>query len=81
MGVKVRKYKGKWYVFIDFNGRRKAKNVGTRQAAEEVRREIEARLALGDLSCLDKAPRVPTLNRTQKNGYRPTHWQRASSRR
>ncbi len=61
MGVKVRKSDGTWYVFIDFNGRRKAKKVGTRQAAEEVRRELEARLALGDLSCLDKAPPVPTF--------------------
>lgn len=61
MGVNVRKFKGTWYVFIDFNGRRKAKKIGTRQAAEEVRREIEARLALGDLSCLDKAPPVPTF--------------------
>jgi len=61
MGVKIRKFKGKWYVFIDFNGKRKAKKVGTRQAAENVRREIEARLALGDLSCLEKTPPVPTF--------------------
>jgi integrase len=73
MGVKVRKYKGKWYVFIDFNGRRKAKKVGTRQAAENVRREVEARLALGDLSCLDKTPPVPTFQSMRRNGSKPTH--------
>jgi len=47
MGVKVKKHKGRWYVFIHHHGRRKAKKVGTRQAAERVRRELEARIALG----------------------------------
>ncbi|HEV2418054.1 MAG TPA: hypothetical protein VGX94_09630 [Terriglobia bacterium] len=49
MGVKVRKYKGSWYVFINHQGHRKAKKIGSRIAAEKVRREIEARLALGQL--------------------------------
>jgi hypothetical protein len=61
MGVKVRKYEGSRYVFIDYHGQRRAKKLGTRQAAEKAKREIEARLALGDLSCLDKASPVPTL--------------------
>ena len=52
MGVKIKKYKGTWYVFIDHQGHRKAKKTGTRQAAEAVKREIEARLALGDLGFL-----------------------------
>src|SRR5439155_19422792 len=53
MGVKIRKKLGKWYVFVNYHGRRKAKCVGSsRQLAEEVRRQLEARLALGDLGFL-----------------------------
>jgi len=61
MGVKVRKRGSKWYVVIDYHGRRKSKCVGTREAAEKVRREIEARLALGDLSSLEKPKAVLTF--------------------
>ena len=61
MGVKVRRHKGTWYVFIDHLGQRKAKKVGSREAAESVRRVIEAKLALGDLSALEGARHVPTL--------------------
>jgi hypothetical protein len=60
MGVKAKKYKGRWYVFINHNADRKAKSVGSRQAAERVKREIEARIALGDFRLLnDQLP--PTL--------------------
>jgi len=62
MGVKVKKYKGSWYIFIDYHGQRKAKKVGTREAAEKVKREIEARLALGDVSVLEPAKPVPTFS-------------------
>jgi integrase len=55
MGVKVRKKGTKWYVVVDYHGRRKAKCVGSREAAEQVRRQVEAKLALGDLSVLDTA--------------------------
>jgi len=62
MGVKVRKHKGSWYVFIAHQGRRKAKKVGSREAAEKVRREIEARLALGDLGFLqEETQKTPTF--------------------
>ena len=60
MGVKAKKYKGRWYVFINHHGHRKAKCVGSRQAAERVKREIEARIALGDLRLLSDQP-PPTL--------------------
>jgi integrase len=53
MGVKVRKKGGKWYVLVNYRGHRKAKCVGSREAAEQVRRQVEAKLALGDLSVLD----------------------------
>ena len=48
MGVKVRKKGAKWYVVVDYHGRRKAKCVGSREAAEQVRRQVEAKLALGE---------------------------------
>ena len=53
MGVKIKKRGGKWYVFVNYQGRRKAKCVGpSRQIAEQVRRQLEAKLALGDLGFL-----------------------------
>jgi integrase len=60
MGVKAKKYKGRWYVFINHQGKRKAKSVGSRHAAEKVKREIEARIALGDFRLLNDQP-PPTL--------------------
>ena len=36
MSVKVRKRNGAWWVFIHHDGRRKAKKVGTREAASFV---------------------------------------------
>jgi integrase len=58
MSVRVRKRNGAWWVFICHHGRRKAKKVGTREAAERVKRVLEARLALGDLSVLDEKTAV-----------------------
>src|ERR1700737_3692416 len=70
MGVKIKKRGGKWYVFVNYHGRRKAKCVGSsRQVAEQVRRQLEAKLALGDLGFLgrDQEP-VPTFRDYAK------HW-------
>ncbi len=51
MGVKVREKDGKWYVFINHQGKRKAKCVGdSKKAAEEVKRKLEAKLTLGEFS-------------------------------
>ena len=59
MGVKVRQKGGKWYVFINHQGRRKAKCVGdSKRAAEEVKRKLEAKLTLGDVGLLDAAPQA-----------------------
>jgi hypothetical protein len=56
MGVKIRKRGGKWYVFVNYHGRRKARCVGTsRQLAEQVKRQLEAELALGDMGFLADA--------------------------
>jgi len=53
MGVKIRKRGGKWYVFVNYHGRRKARCVGnSRELAEHVRRQLEAKLALGNLGFL-----------------------------
>ncbi len=53
MGVKIKKRGGKWYVFVNYHGKRKAKCVGTsRKIAEQVRRQLEAKLALGDVGFL-----------------------------
>ena len=62
MGVKVREKDGKWYVFINHQGKRKAKCVGdSKKAALEVKRKIEAKLTLGEFDLLDDKPQVPTF--------------------
>jgi hypothetical protein len=42
------------------SGKRKAKKVGTREAAEQVRKELEARLVLGNVAILSQT-NAPTL--------------------
>ena len=66
MGVKVRekvKGSGEWWLFINHQGRRKAKRVGTgrsgKKAAELAALKISARLAEGDTAPLDP-PSAPT---------------------
>jgi integrase len=55
MGVNIRKRGGKWYVFVNYQARRKAKCVGSsRQVAEQVKRQLEAKLALGDFGFLSQ---------------------------
>ena len=62
MGVKIKKRGSKWYVYVYFQGRGKNRAVGTREAAEKVRRELEARLALGDVTFLSgNEQKVPTF--------------------
>ena len=60
MSVKVRKRKGAWWIFICYRGKRKARKIGTRAAAEEVKRQIEARLVLGDLAIFGRSD-LPTF--------------------
>jgi integrase len=51
MSVKVKQHKGKWWIFIDHKGRRKAKSVGTdKRAANAVAAKIAAKLALGEFN-------------------------------
>jgi len=64
MGVKVRKPGGhsSWCVVIDHQKERKTIAVGSRHAAERVKQEVEARLALGGVALLQpETPVRPTL--------------------
>jgi integrase len=55
MAVKVRQRDGKWWVYIDHKGKRKAKCIGiSKRAAEIVAEKIEARLALGHSEILEE---------------------------
>ncbi|MFQ5830689.1 MAG: tyrosine-type recombinase/integrase [Candidatus Methylomirabilia bacterium] len=58
MGVKVKQWKGAWWVFIHHKGKRKAKRCGSQKAAELVAMKIDAALKLGQLGVLD-ADRSP----------------------
>jgi integrase len=60
MGVTVRqKVKGKgkpWWVFVAHNGQRTSKMIGSKDAANLVARQIEAKLALGEFSFEEEKP-------------------------
>ncbi|MBN1903690.1 MAG: site-specific integrase [Deltaproteobacteria bacterium] len=63
MGVNVRekpKGSGVYYVFIEHQGKRKAKKVGKdKRQAIQIAKKIEAKLTLGDLDLLDKEETLP----------------------
>ena len=65
MGVKVKERpegSGIWWIFINHDGKRKAKKVGKdKRTAMEAARKIEARLTLGDMDLDDGAAKPPTL--------------------
>ena len=61
MAVRIKKRGSKWYVYVNYQGKRKNRCVGTREAAEKARREIEARLVLGDVSFLTEREQKPTF--------------------
>ena len=57
MGVQVRQKGGKWYVFMNHQGQRKAKCIGSdKRVAVQVQKQLEAKLALGDVELLEEAP-------------------------
>jgi hypothetical protein len=63
MAVKVKQHKGKWWIFIDHQGKRKAKCIGmSKRAADEVAGKIEAKLKLGE-----PPPTAEQLLQTQLN--------------
>ena len=62
VGVKVRekdKGSGIWYLFIDHHGKRKAKKIGAKKAAQDAAKALEAKLALGDLGVLINEIKTP----------------------
>ena len=62
MAVIVRekvKGSGEWWVFINHKGKRRSKKVGDKRAANSVKREVEARLAQGDMGMIRQ--QCPTL--------------------
>src|SRR5262245_5914078 len=66
MGVKVKEKingSGVWWVFINHNGRRKSKRVGSEKAAKKVAEMIEARLKLGQAALPGEKVSLPTLEK------------------
>jgi integrase len=67
MAVIVRekvKGSGEWWVFINHKGKRKSKKIGSKVAANKVAREIEARLAQGDMGMIrEQSPTVAKYGR------------------
>jgi integrase len=65
MGVKVREHRGAWWLFIDWQGRRKAKRVGegkqAKKAADLAKTQLQAKLALGDASVFAERETVPAV--------------------
>ncbi|HUP36870.1 MAG TPA: site-specific integrase [Candidatus Limnocylindria bacterium] len=66
MGVKVKHWKGAYWVFINHRGRRKAKRVGegdkAKRAAQRAAEIIQGKLASGDVSALEESRgRIRTL--------------------
>ena len=58
--VSKRKRGRHWYLFWTHLGRRYSRSVGpSQQIAEQLRRELEARLLLGDLSTLGTENGIP----------------------
>jgi integrase len=64
MGVKVKERipgSGVFWIFINHNGRRKAKKVGSEDAARKAKAMIEARLVLGNSALPQESPTAPIL--------------------
>jgi len=50
MAVKIRERDGSWWLYVDWHGQRKARCIGTKEAAEHAKILLEARLAFGRAS-------------------------------
>ncbi|MBF0227424.1 MAG: tyrosine-type recombinase/integrase family protein [Desulfobacterales bacterium] len=67
MGVKVRekvKDSNEWWIFIDHQGKRRAKKIGDKRLALEVSKKIEAKLILGDFDIDNdkEEKKIPSFN-------------------
>ncbi len=56
MGVQVREKDGNWWVFINHQGKRKAKKIGDRKSALEVAKRLRAALASGTFNLKSEGP-------------------------
>ena len=68
MGVKVREKprgSGVCWIFISHKGYRKSRRVGDRKVAEMAARQIEARLTLGDMGCVQEDRQIKTFKEGQ----------------
>jgi integrase len=79
MGVRIRERDGAWWIFINHQGRRKAKRIGIgepgKKAAKEAAARIQAKLVLGDLGILEVPARptpLPTFEEVAKEWERVT---------
>src|SRR5712692_8009085 len=62
MAVKVKQRGGKWWLFIDYKGKRKAKCVGrSEDAAYDAARKIEAKLTLKQFKIEEEEQEKPPL--------------------
>ena len=66
MGVKVREKaqgSGVFWIFVNHNGQRTSRQVGSKKAAEQAKQQIEAKLTLGQW-LPEETPKktLPTLN-------------------
>ena len=67
MGVKIRFYRGAWWIFIDHKGRRRSKRIGDRETARHLAQRIRLALTAGDLSVTQ--PTVETTLKTYSEGW------------
>jgi hypothetical protein len=72
MGVKVKEWKGAFWIFINHQGQRKAKRVGTgparKKAAELAAIKIQARLVEGETTIFREAAPLPSRSGPTPNG-------------
>jgi hypothetical protein len=75
VATKVRQKNGKWWIFIDHKGKRKAKCVGDKRAAEQLKAKLDAKIALGDFEISDEKEQRPfaTYFRTWLDTYAHAH--------
>lgn len=74
MGVRVRQKNGSWWVFVNSNGKRTSRKVGSKAAANKVAREIETRLAMNDLGFMEQKVSLTFAEYAERflNGYSKT---------
>jgi integrase len=62
MGVRVKSWKGAWWIFINHQGQRRAKRCASKRAAELAADKIDAALKLGHTEALaPDPPAMPTF--------------------